>query len=250
MRRTVVASQNTALSTLVSSIAGFATLEFQSGPGAASNAGAGIYSLGTAPIYRNNDPTDFARLTRPSGGPVQLNCTSGVTASPTPSPSPTGVFYPNPTNVCPLDASSGFPAAIPDDSINPLEVTFNFPDNFTIDDVEICVDIDHTRIGDLLITLEHPTAGAVQLMVNPNLENGDCQGNNLRVLFDDQAGASVQSSCGSGTPALNGVYQPSNSMSAAFDGFSYQGTWTLRVYDTQSGQTGAVRGAWMWINFD
>jgi hypothetical protein len=51
-------SQNYLLSDLVGSIGAGQTLEFQSGTGAASNPGAGIYRLTGSFIYRNGDSSD------------------------------------------------------------------------------------------------------------------------------------------------------------------------------------------------
>jgi competence protein ComEC len=87
-------SQNYPLSNLVGSIGAGQTLEFQSGSGSASNPGAGIYKLTGSFIYRNGDPTDYARLVRSDASHHQVNCgstpsTPAPTTPPTATPAPT-----------------------------------------------------------------------------------------------------------------------------------------------------------------
>ncbi len=85
-------SQDYLLADHVASIAAGQTLEFQSGSGSADNPGAGIYKLTGSNIYRNSDPTDYARLVRPATTSHQVNCgDTPTTPTAVPTPSPTGV---------------------------------------------------------------------------------------------------------------------------------------------------------------
>jgi hypothetical protein len=92
-------SQDYDIGALVSSISVGQTLEFQSGTGAATNAAAGIYKLTGSFIYRNSDPTDYARLVRSDASTDQVNCGTNPTAPPTAtlSPTPTPTHTPSPT---------------------------------------------------------------------------------------------------------------------------------------------------------
>lgn len=96
------ASQDYLLTDYVSSIGAGQTLEFQSGTGSADNPGAGIYKVTGSNIYRNSDPTDYARLVRSNSTTQTVNCGSVVTTptappSPTVSPPPTQSPSPTPT---------------------------------------------------------------------------------------------------------------------------------------------------------
>lgn len=82
-------SQDYDLATHVASISAGQTLEFQSGTGSADNPGAGIYKLTGSSIYRNGDPTDYARLVRSDASTDQVNCGTNPTPPPTPTQSPT-----------------------------------------------------------------------------------------------------------------------------------------------------------------
>ena len=86
-----VSSQDYDLSSIVSAIGAGQTIELQSGSGAADNPAAGIYKLTGSPIYRNADPTDYARLVRSDSSSQQVNCSSSpTTPTPTPTATPTG----------------------------------------------------------------------------------------------------------------------------------------------------------------
>ncbi len=92
----------------VNSIQAGQTLEFQSGSGAVDNPAAGIYKLTGSNIYRNGDPTDYARLARSDSTAQQVNCGSTPatpTLSPSPSPSPTPTAEPTPTPTPPGQAA-------------------------------------------------------------------------------------------------------------------------------------------------
>ncbi len=108
------ASQDYLLTDYVSSIAAGQTLTFYSGTGSGAT-----YTLTGSNIYRNADPTDYARLVRPGTTSHQVNCgstpatpTVAPTASPTPtkSPSPTPTKSPTPT---PTQTSTSSPTKSP-----------------------------------------------------------------------------------------------------------------------------------------
>ncbi|HKX27725.1 MAG TPA: proprotein convertase P-domain-containing protein [Blastocatellia bacterium] len=101
------------------------------------------------------------------------------------------------------------------------------------------VGLDHTWIGDLLITLTSPQGTTVTLTNQPGgvLTNG---GNNFcNTVFDDAATASIQSITPLGAP-YTGSFRPVSPL-AAFNGENGNGTWTLKVVDTFGGDTGNVR---------
>ena len=107
------------------------------------------------------------------------------------------------------------------------------------------VGIDHTFVGDLIITLTSPSGTTVTLMNRPGSGSFGSSGNNFcRTLFDDTATTSIQAIQSTGTPPLGppytGTFQPASPL-AAFDGEDANGTWILTVSDNAQGDTGSVR---------
>lgn len=97
------------------------------------------------------------------------------------------------------------------------------------------VGLDHTYVGDLIVTLRSPSGTVVTLS---NQEGGG--GNNFcRTVFDDAAAASITSILSSQAP-FTGSWRPENPLSA-FNGQSANGNWTLKVVDDGPGDTGSIR---------
>jgi subtilisin-like proprotein convertase family protein len=101
------------------------------------------------------------------------------------------------------------------------------------------VGLDHTYVGDLLITLTSPQGTTVTLMNRPGngLENA---GHNFcNTMLDDGAIASIQNIVTAGAP-YSGTFKPPNPL-AAFNGQNGNGTWILNVADLEGNDTGNIR---------
>ncbi|MFK7921731.1 MAG: proprotein convertase P-domain-containing protein [Bacteroidia bacterium] len=102
------------------------------------------------------------------------------------------------------------------------------------------LNIDHTWVGDLTITLTSPQGTEVIL-----LDQIDCNQDDIVADFDDQATmtqADLANNCGFSTPAISGAFQPLESLSAFIDD-STQGIWTMTITDNFFGDGGALN-AW------
>jgi hypothetical protein len=120
--------------------------------------------------------------------------------------------------------------------------SFNISGCNTLDDVNVGLSIDHTYVGDLLITLKSPNNTSITLVNSPIAGNDNCPGDNLRALLDDAspiANGNVDNQCGSGVPSIFGEFRPSQSLSA-FNGATGNGTWTLTVNDVYPQDTGTL----------
>lgn len=110
------------------------------------------------------------------------------------------------------------------------------PETGTITDVDVGVDIAHTWVADLLITLQHNGTNVVLWA------GGTCGSNdNLLVTFDD-AGNPV--SCG--MPTI-GVITPTSTGGGSlsdFNGRDPAGLWTLTIQDTFAAQDNGVFNNW------
>ncbi|HEV2911855.1 MAG TPA: proprotein convertase P-domain-containing protein [Pyrinomonadaceae bacterium] len=101
------------------------------------------------------------------------------------------------------------------------------------------VGLDHTWVGDLVVTLKSPQGTVVTLMNRPGGENNE--GNNFcnTVLDDESTGASIQNITPAQAPYA-ASFKP-NSPLSIFDGQNPNGTWTLNVSDRFAQDTGNVR---------
>ncbi len=137
--------------------------------------------------------------------------------------------------------------SIPDsDPGNPLVTILNVPDAVTIGDVDIALEIPHTWVGDLVVTLEH-NGTSVTLIDRPGLPDIDptfgCSSNNYDATLDDEgAGGAIEDLClgnDDTLPTSPPNYTPSNSLSA-FDGLDSSGNWTLTLADFASPDPGSL----------
>lgn len=139
-------------------------------------------------------------------------------------------------------------AAIPDNTPAGLNNTLTISDTGTIDDLKVKLDITHTWVGDLIVTLNKGSTtinlvNRPRLGLPPNTTFG-CSGNDIKVTLDDAATPDIQVDCTSGdnpTQAytVDGEYKPAAPLSA-FDGADLAGTWTLNVSDRAGGDTGSL----------
>ncbi|MFT6099243.1 MAG: subtilisin-like proprotein convertase family protein [Arenicella sp.] len=102
----------------------------------------------------------------------------------------------------------------------------------TVTDLDFQVRINHTYVGDLIVTLTSPAGTTITLIDRPGVPatTFGCSFDNLDLTLDDAAGTSVETQCNTSTPAINGTHQPTGSL-AAFNGQLVSGTWVLSVTD-------------------
>ena len=178
------------------------------------------YSLGSQP-----EQQDIFWRVRPindcSQGPFvtaqfrtgTLTCNPTIVSTDTPVNIPT---VPNPT---PLTASLTIPAS---QSVN-----------YSV--VKVHVDISHTWVGDMTISLQSPQGQRVKLIQSPTCGEGD----DIDAIFDD-LGAAVN--CVAGVaPTLSGTVRPQESL-AQFANRNSAGTWTLVVEDPFNNDGGSING--------
>ncbi len=136
-------------------------------------------------------------------------------------------------NTQPTYASTDVPKTIADNAS--VNSTLVVADNKVIQDVNVTIgNITHSYTGDVEIRLIGPDATTV-LLVDNRGGGGD---NFINTVFDDEAAISITA----GTPPFTGSFRPEQVLTA-FDGKNAAGTWTLRITDTASGDTGTLT-AW------
>ncbi|MFQ5445416.1 MAG: proprotein convertase P-domain-containing protein, partial [Saprospiraceae bacterium] len=129
-------------------------------------------------------------------------------------------------------ASPNVPVAISQSGTPTITSTLEIVTGGYAGDINVTgLNIQHTRVGDLRVELTSPQGTTVVLMANPG--NGNCGEDNLLVTFDDEAANDygvLNNSCNQGGLAIEGSFQPLQSLSA-FNGEWTQGTWTLTIHD-------------------
>ncbi|HEY5639635.1 MAG TPA: hypothetical protein VIW01_06250 [Dehalococcoidia bacterium] len=118
----------------------------------------------------------------------------------------------------------------------------------TITDLDICVNVEQTWVGDLFVEVEHIETGTTVTLTDqpgvPAIGVFGCSGDNIRALMADEATSPVEDECAGSTPTINGAFR-SNEPLSAFDGETFNGNWEIRIADHANvgGFTGSVVGA-------
>jgi subtilisin-like proprotein convertase family protein len=126
-----------------------------------------------------------------------------------------------------------------------FSTTITIPDSFTMNDVNMNIDIEHTWTGDITLTLEHPDG--TQVIVFDDADG--CSGDNMFDTYDDESLNPLDCQAGTGDAFPLDDYIPSNPL-AAFDGKDSAGVWTLFVEDDAGGDTGILNSWGITYDFD
>ena len=147
-----------------------------------------------------------------------------------------------PDEACAIPAD--LPLAIPDETPTGATSMLVVPEDVTITDIKVRVQIDHTWIGDLEIALRSPTGTLVRLLDRPGVPASPfgCSDHNMQVVFDDTADLDLETLCAGNTPWYEGSARPIQPL-ADLDGQSALGPWELIVTDHAQGDTGTLT-AW------
>ncbi|MEZ5472361.1 MAG: choice-of-anchor Q domain-containing protein [Marinicella sp.] len=112
-----------------------------------------------------------------------------------------------------------------------------------ITSLELYIDVEHPRVGDLRVELEHLESFTQTLLIDqPN--NGTCSGNDLDIILSEmnQPEYYIQTSCYSGNgSAYNQIvkkYAPIKGSLNAFNNKNLGGTWKLKVIDLNPNNSG------------
>ncbi|MBI3390482.1 MAG: proprotein convertase P-domain-containing protein [Deltaproteobacteria bacterium] len=195
-------------------------------------------------------PTVTATATASGTSTRTPSVTQTTTRTATPSRTPT----PTPS-LAPFCDTLSSPALIPDNNPTGINNSITIANQTTIADLNVRLDIDHTWVGDLKVSLTHVTTGmTVVLLDRPGVPatSGSCSGNNISCVLDDEAGRFVETQClasavTSPMAAIDGSVKPNNPLSA-FDGQSVAGMWRLNVSDNAVDDMGSLLGWCLEVN--
>lgn len=136
------------------------------------------------------------------------------------------------TNSCGTTASTDVPVTISASGTPTVTSTLNIGVSGLITDLNLLnLNIPHSYVSDLTITLQSPQGTIVSIMA------GLCGGNNnIDLNFDDSGTAYASIPC---PPIGGGTYQANQALSA-FNGEDPLGTWTLTVSDAFNADGGSI----------
>jgi ELWxxDGT repeat protein len=106
----------------------------------------------------------------------------------------------------------------------------------------VTLDLSHTFVGDLKITLTHEETGTqATLLDRPKTGAQNCSGDLIDISLSDSAATPVNTSCTANRNAytLGGAYQPLQALSV-FQGESVKGHWTLTTSDNAATDSGTL----------
>ncbi|MBP6374382.1 MAG: proprotein convertase P-domain-containing protein [Flavobacterium sp.] len=136
--------------------------------------------------------------------------------------------------LCATLPSANVPLTIATTANVTVNSTLAVTENLTLTDVNVSVNITHSWVNDLTLTLISPAGTAVQLVARPC---NNVRLNDINATFDD---AGIPIVCAN-NPAISGTVKPTQVLSA-FNGQTSQGTWTLRVLDSVNQDGGSIVG--------
>jgi subtilisin-like proprotein convertase family protein len=120
---------------------------------------------------------------------------------------------------------------IPDNSTTGATSSIVVTDTNNIVDLNVRVNITHTYDSELTLNLIGPS-GASIILSNKRGSSGD---NYTSTVFDDQATTAISA----GAAPFTGSFIPDTALST-FNGLAANGTWSLKVVDSGSGDTGSI----------
>ncbi len=135
-------------------------------------------------------------------------------------------------NTTPNYPSTGSPLPIPDNNATGVVSSISVPDDKIVQDVNVRVNITHTYVGDLTISLLPPVGAPITLFNRAPNSSAD---NFTNTVFDDAAATPITS----GTPPFTGSFRPANALSSA-NGIHSIGGWGLKVVDSAGTDTGTI----------
>ncbi len=132
--------------------------------------------------------------------------------------------------------------SIPDNNSSGVSRSISINDNRYLTDLDVRVDISHSWVGDLIVSLEHQDSGQIATLIHrPGIPASSfgCGQKNIKAIFDDQLNSDAEHKCASTPAAISGIYLPY----ATFNRYvsnSIHGRWILNVSDNSSSSTGKL----------
>ena len=134
------------------------------------------------------------------------------------------------TRDCKTLAAKGLPLAISATGTPTVTSTITFADDLPVVGVRVSLDVSHSYLSDLVITLTSPAGTEVTL-----ISNSCSEANDIDAIFEAGAPPFICSN----NPAISGVVRPLGSFNS-FTGESSFGAWVLTIQDTAPADGGQL----------
>jgi subtilisin-like proprotein convertase family protein/uncharacterized protein YvpB len=165
-----------------------------------------------------------------------------VLIKPFPTATPTSTSTARPPETFLVCDSLSQPLQIPDNDPSGIQDIIQITDRRLIERISVYVDVSHTWVGDLQISLERQDLQqTIRLLDQPGVpaSNYGCGADHLVILFDHRASQLAENKCASSPMAISGTYLPVDSVSI-LDGQSIEGNWSLRITDRSAEDSGQL----------
>ena len=150
------------------------------------------------------------------------------TPTPTPPPPETVLFCDNISH----------PISIPDNNDSGINNDISISDGRVLVNVRLYLDISHTYVGDLVVTLSKlDTSQTITAIHRPGPPPYGCGNSDIVSILDSSAIRPANDICASYPHAISGIYLPNESLNV-FTGQNAAGTWRLNVSDQYINDTG------------
>ena len=135
------------------------------------------------------------------------------------------------------------PAGVPVATVNlgTVTSTIDVAQSVTLSDADAWVQLDHARVGDVILRLESPAGTMVTLLDRPGVPATvrGCNNDDMEITFDDASGFDPEGHCAGTNPWYVGTAAPTEAL-AAFNGEDSAGTWILHVDDARNNNNGTL----------
>ncbi len=132
---------------------------------------------------------------------------------------------------CVNKVGSKLPLTISSSGTPTITSVVQFLEDLPVADINVNLNISHTYLSDLIISLTSPAGTVVVLTSSSCGEFRD-----INATFDAQGSSFV---CGNTRPSINGTVKPLGSL-ASFNGESLLGEWILKIEDTAANDGGVL----------
>ncbi len=132
---------------------------------------------------------------------------------------------------CVNKVGSKLPLTISSSGTPTITSVVQFLEDLPVADINVNLNISHTYLSDLIISLTSPSGTVVVLTSSSCGEFRD-----INATFDAQGSSFV---CGNTRPSINGIVKPLGSL-ASFNGESLLGEWILKIEDTAANDGGVL----------
>ena len=136
-----------------------------------------------------------------------------------------------------LIGAQDLPIVIPSDAPNSKASTISVAEGLVITDVNVYVEITHSYVGELAVTLTSPSGESITLMEGVCAYPDYSFYADINAKFDDEGSDLV---CGSSSPVVSGTLKPQIGSLDMFNSQSTEGDWTLSITDIYSGDGGSL----------